>query len=35
MGSYLSILNNTSDVWCVKIGPDKAAINIASNQKII
>ncbi|CAM6015475.1 unnamed protein product [Sphagnum balticum] len=30
MGSYLSILNNTSDVWLVKIGPDEAAINIAS-----
>jgi hypothetical protein len=30
MGSFLSILNNTSDVWLVKIGPDEAAINIAS-----
>jgi hypothetical protein len=30
MGSYLSIFNNTSDVWCVKVGPDEAAINIAS-----
>ncbi len=30
MGSYLSILNNTSDAWCVTVGPDEAAINIAS-----
>jgi hypothetical protein len=29
VGSYLSILNNTSDVWCVKVGPDEVAINIA------
>ncbi|GLC47285.1 hypothetical protein PLESTB_000225100 [Pleodorina starrii] len=29
MGSYLSIQNDTSDVWYAKIGPDEAAINIS------
>jgi len=35
MGSYLSILNNTDNVWSVKIGPDEAAINIASTTSMV
>ncbi|KAJ0401190.1 hypothetical protein P43SY_007609 [Pythium insidiosum] len=29
MGSYLSIVNNTPDVWMCKVGPDEAALKIA------
>ena len=28
MGSYLSIVNDTSDLWFCKIGPDEAALSI-------
>ncbi|CAM6052287.1 unnamed protein product [Sphagnum compactum] len=30
MGSYLSILNDTSNVWSVKVGADEAALDIVS-----
>jgi hypothetical protein len=30
MTSYLTIENNTQDTWMVKIGPDKAAVQISS-----
>ncbi|KAJ0401189.1 hypothetical protein P43SY_007608 [Pythium insidiosum] len=29
MGSYLSVVNNTPDVWLCKVGPDEAALKIA------
>ena len=30
MGSYLSIVNDTSSLWACKVGPDEAALNIVA-----